>query len=146
MKAHNVNGFAAAACRVSAFLFLVFAMAALAGAPSWRWRVDVFPAAGTNEVALLASSGGEISWVRWNRVGGPANAAASEAQLECVSDGWLTSLGTFSVSNEVSTNAVASASGFASVTNGQWRIGDKLIIRSSGITAGTVAVGYWYYE
>lgn len=144
MKAHIIGkGFAAAA---ACCVMVLVSVAALAAAPSWRWRVDVFPAAGTNEVALLASSGGEISWVRWNRVAGPANTAASEAQLECVSDGWLTSLGTFSVSNEVSSNAVSAASGSVSATNAQWRIGDKLIIRSSGITGGTVAVGYWYYE
>jgi len=146
MKAHNVNGFAAAACRVSAFLFLVFAMAALAGAPSWRWRVDAWPASSTNAVTLLASTGGEIAWVRWNGVAGSENTAEAEMTLESSADGWQTSLAKLSVSNEVSTNLVNAAASMVMVSNAQWRAGDRLLPKSEKITGGTVAIGYWYYE
>ena len=64
--------------------------------------------------------------------------------LVSAADGWSTPLGTLAVSN--ASAAVSAATGSAAATNGQWRTGDTLTVTSEGVTNGTVAVGYWYYE
>lgn len=122
----------------------VLASTLLAAPPSWRWRVDVIPAAGTNEVTLLASTGGQIEWVRFNRIDGPTNQASSAVTLISGADAYSTSIGGLTVSNE--TDAVSQSSGISEATNAQWRAGDKVRVESAGVTNGTVAVGYWYYE
>lgn len=116
----------------------------LGAPPSWRWRVDVIPAAGTNEVTMYASAGGQVEWVRWNRIDAASSNCASVVTLVSGADGWATPLGTLAVSN--ASAAVSAATGSASATNGQWRTGDTLTVTSAGVTNGTVAVGYWYYE
>ena len=116
----------------------------LGAPPSWKWRVDVIPAAGTNEVTMFASAGGEIEWVRWNRIDAASSNCASAVTLVSAADGWSTPLGTLAVSN--ASAIVRAATGSAAATNGQWRTGDTLTVTSAGVTNGTVAVGYWYYE
>jgi len=116
----------------------------LGAPPSWKWRVDVIPAAGTNEVTMYASAGGQVEWVRWNRIDAASSNCASVVTLVSGADGWATPLGTLAVSN--ASAAVSAATGSASATNGQWRTGDTLTVTSAGVTNGTVAVGYWYYE
>lgn len=116
----------------------------LAAPPSWKWRVDVIPAAGTNEVTMYASAGGQVEWVRWNRIDAASSNCASVVTLVSAADGWATPLGTLAVSN--ASAAVSAATGSAAATNGQWRTGDTLTVTSAGVTNGTVAVGYWYYE
>lgn len=116
----------------------------LGAPPSWKWRVDVIPAAGTNEVTMYASAGGQVEWVRWNRIDAASSNCASVVTLVSGADGWATPLGTLAVSNETATVSVTN--GTASATNGQWRTGDTLTVTSAGVTNGTVAVGYWYYE
>lgn len=116
----------------------------LGAPPSWKWRVDVIPAAGTNEVTMYASAGGQVEWVRWNRIDAASSNCASVVTLVSGADGWATPLGTLAVSN--ASAAVIAATGSASATNGQWRTGDTLTVTSAGVTNGTVAVGYWYYE
>lgn len=131
-------------------LILTFAaffatLAAFAAAPAWRWRVDTWTAAGTNTVTLQASTGGEIAWVRWNAVCGPTNEAAAAVTLVSAADGYQTSLATLSVSNEAAV-AVSAESSMVTVSNAQWRAGDRLTTSATGVTNGTFAVGYWYYE
>jgi len=116
----------------------------LGAPPSWKWRVDVIPAAGTNEVTMYASAGGQVEWVRWNRIDAASSNCASVVTLVSGADGWATPLGTLAVSN--ASADVSAATGSASATNGQWRTGDTLTVTSAGVTNGTVAVGYWYYE
>lgn len=116
----------------------------LGAPPSWKWRVDVIPAAGTNEVTMYASAGGQVEWVRWNRIDAASSNCASVVTLVSGADGWATPLGTLAVSN--ASAAVSAATGSAAATNGQWRTGDTLTVTSAGVTNGTVAVGYWYYE
>ena len=116
----------------------------LGAPPSWKWRVDVIPAAGTNEVTMYASAGGQVEWVRWNRIDAASSNCASVVTLVSGADGWATPLGTLAVSN--ASAAVSAATGSAAATNGQWRTGDTLKVASAGVTNGTVAVGYWYYE
>jgi len=116
----------------------------LGAPPSWKWRVDVIPAAGTNEVTMYASAGGQVEWVRWNRIDAASSNCASVVTLVSGADGWATQLGTLAVSN--ASAAVSAATGSAAATNGQWRTGDTLTVTSAGVTNGTVAVGYWYYE
>ena len=116
----------------------------LVAPPSWKWRVDVIPAAGTNEVTMYASEGGQVEWVRWNRIDAASSNCASVVTLVSGADGWATPLGTLAVSN--ASAAVSAATGSAAATNGQWRTGDTLTVTSAGVTNGTVAVGYWYYE
>ena len=116
----------------------------LGAPPSWKWRVDVIPAAGTNEVPMYASAGGQVEWVRWNRIDAASSNCASVVTLVSGADGWATPLGTLAVSN--ASAAVSAATGSAAATNGQWRTGDTLTVTSAGVTNGTVAVGYWYYE
>lgn len=116
----------------------------LGAPPSWKWRVDVIPAAGTNEVTMYASAGGQVEWVRWNRIDAASSNCTSVVTLVSGADGWATPLGTLAVSN--ASAAVSAATGSASATNGQWRTGDTLTVTSAGVTNGTVAVGYWYYE
>ena len=116
----------------------------LGAPPSWKWRVDVIPAAGTNEVTMYASAGGQVEWVRWNRIDAASSNCASVVTLVSGADGWATPLGTLAVSN--ASAAVSAAAGSAAATNGQWRTGDTLTVTSAGVTNGTVAVGYWYYE
>ena len=116
----------------------------LGAPPSWKWRVDVIPAAGTNEVTMYASAGGQVEWVRWNRIDAASSNCASVVTLVSGADGWATPLGTLAVSN--ASAAVSAATGSAAATNGQWRTGDTLTVKSAGVTNGTVAVGYWYYE
>ncbi len=116
----------------------------LGAPPSWKWRVDVIPAAGTNEVTMYASEGGQVEWVRWNRIDAASSNCASVVTLVSGADGWATPLGTLAVSN--ASAAVSAATGSAAATNGQWRTGDTLTVTSAGVTNGTVAVGYWYYE
>ena len=116
----------------------------LGAPPSWKWRVDVIPAAGTNEVTMFASAGGQVEWVRWNRIDAASSNCASVVTLVSGADGWATPLGTLAVSN--ASAAVSAATGSAAATNGQWRTGDTLTVKSAGVTNGTVAVGYWYYE
>lgn len=122
----------------------VLASTLLAAPPSWKWRVDVIPAAGTNEVTMYASEGGQVEWVRWNRIDAASSNCASVVTLVSGADGWATPLGTLAVSN--ASAAVSAATGSAAATNGQWRTGDTLTVTSAGVTNGTVAVGYWYYE
>lgn len=136
---------ARALCALAACVFM-FALLAEAAAPAWRWRVEVIPATGTNEIQLLLSAGGQVEWVRWNRIAGPTNKCTSEVTLISREDGWETALGTLLISNAVETVAVSAGTGSASATNGQWRVSDTLRVRSSGVTNGTVAVGHWYYE
>lgn len=131
----------AAAC--AAVCLSVSALAA--GAPTWRWRVDTWPASGTNTVALLASTGGQIEWVRWNAVAGPTNEAAATVTLVSAADGYATAIASLTVSNEAAT-AVSAASSMVNVTNAQWRAGDSITTAATGITNGTFAAGYWYYE
>lgn len=119
---------------------------AVAAAPAWRWRVDAWDAASIDAVTLQASTGGEIAWVRWTGIAGPTNTAAATLTLECVTDGWQSTLATFSVSNAVASNAVSGASSMITVSNAQWRVGDRLIPSATGITGGKVSIGYWYYE
>ena len=116
----------------------------LGAPPSWKWRVDVIPAAGTNEVTMYASAGGQVEWVRWNRIDAASSNCASVVTLVSGADGWATPLGTLAVSN--ASAIVRAATGSAAATNGQWRTGDTLTVKSAGVTNGTVAVGYWYYE
>lgn len=116
----------------------------LGAPPSWKWRVDVIPAAGTNEVTMYASAGGQVEWVRWNRIDAASSNCTSVVTLVSGADGWATPLGTLAVSN--ASAAVSAATGSAAATNGQWRTGDTLTVTSAGVTNGTVAVGYWYYE
>ena len=116
----------------------------LGAPPSWKWRVDVIPAAGTNEVTMYASEGGQVEWVRWNRIDAASSNCASVVTLVSGADGWATPLGTLAVSN--ASAAVSAATGSAAATNGQWRTGATLTVKSAGVTNGTVAVGYWYYE
>ena len=116
----------------------------LGAPPSWKWRVDVIPAAGTNEVTMYASAGGQVEWVRWNRIDAASSNCASVVTLVSGADGWATPLGTLAVSN--ASAAVSAATGSAAAANGQWRTGDTLTVTSAGVTNGTVAVGYWYYE
>ena len=120
-------------------------LAAFAAAPVWRWRVDTWTAAGTNTVTLQASTGGEIAWVRWNAVGGPTNEAAATVTLVSAADSYQTTLATLSVSNEAAV-AVSAESSMVTVSNAQWRAGDRLTTSATGVTNGTFAVGYWYYE
>lgn len=122
----------------------VLASTLLAAPPSWKWRVDVIPAAGTNEVTMYASAGGQVEWVRWNRIDAASSNCTSVVTLVSGADGWATPLGTLAVSN--ASAAVSAATGSAAATNGQWRTGDTLTVTSAGVTNGTVAVGYWYYE
>ena len=128
---------------VALCVIILAALAAVASPPAWKWRVDVVEASGTNEVTLL-STGGQVEWVRFNRIDGPTNQCASAVALVSAADGWSTSLAALSVSNE--SDAVSAATGSATATNAQWRTGDKILVQSSGITNGTVAFGYWYYE
>jgi len=119
-------------------------MAAAAASPVWRWRMDVIPAPGTNEVTLLASTGGQVEWVRFNRIYGPTNQASSAVTLISGADAYSTAIGGLTVSN--ATDAVSQSSGISEATNAQWRAGDKVRVESTGITNGTVTIGYWYYE
>lgn len=122
----------------------VLASTLLAAPPAWKWRVDVIPAAGTNEVTMFVSAGGQVEWVRWNRIDAASSNCASVVTLVSAADDWETALGTLAVSN--ASAAVSAATGSAAATNGQWRTGDKITVTSAGVTNGTVAVGYWYYE
>ena len=122
----------------------VLASTVLAAPPAWKWRVDVIPAAGTNEVTMFVSAGGQVEWVRWNRIDAASSNCASVVTLVSAADDWETALGTLAVSN--ASAVVSAATGSAAATNGQWRTGDKITVTSAGVTNGTVAVGYWYYE
>lgn len=142
MKRFRLNQILAATAALCVITLAAFA--ALAAPPSWKWRVDVIPAAGTNEVTMYASAGGQVEWVRWNRIDAASSNCASVVTLVSGADGWATPLGTLAVSN--ASAAVSAATGSAAATNGQWRTGDTLTVTSAGVTNGTVAVGYWYYE
>ncbi|MBP7373376.1 MAG: hypothetical protein KA923_11145 [Opitutaceae bacterium] len=137
-------GMKLSAMSIAIVALIVLAHTVLAAPPSWKWRVDVIPAAGTNEVTMYASAGGQVEWVRWNRIDAASSNCASVVTLVSGADGWATPLGTLAVSN--ASAAVSAATGSASATNGQWRTGDTLTVTSAGVTNGTVAVGYWYYE
>ena len=137
-------GMKLSAMSIAIVALIVLAHTVLAAPPAWKWRVDVIPAAGTNEVTMFASAGGQVEWVRWNRIDAASSNCASVVTLVSGADGWATPLGTLAVSN--ASAAVSAATGSASATNGQWRTGDTLTVTSAGVTNGTVAVGYWYYE
>lgn len=137
-------GMKLSAMSIAIVALIVLAHTVLAAPPAWKWRVDVIPAAGTNEVTMFASAGGEIEWVRWNRIDAASSNCASAVTLVSAADGWSTPLGTLAVSN--ASAIVRAATGSAAATNGQWRTGDTLTVTSAGVTNGTVAVGYWYYE
>lgn len=137
-------GMKLSAMSIAIVALIVLAHTVLAAPPAWKWRVDVIPAAGTNEVTMFASAGGQVEWVRWNRIDAASSNCASVVTLVSGADGWATPLGTLAVSN--ASAAVSAATGSAAATNGQWRTGDTLTVTSAGVTNGTVAVGYWYYE
>lgn len=137
-------GMKLSAMSIAIVALIVLAHTVLAAPPAWKWRVDVIPAAGTNEVTMYASAGGQVEWVRWNRIDAASSNCASVVTLVSGADGWATPLGTLAVSN--ASAAVSAATGSAAATNGQWRTGDTLTVTSAGVTNGTVAVGYWYYE
>ena len=135
-------GMKLSAMSIAIVALIVLAHTVLAAPPAWKWRVDVIPAAGTNEVTMFASAGGQVEWVRWNRIDAASSNCASVVTLVSGADGWATPLGTLAVSN--ASAAVSAATGSAAATNGQWRTGDKITVTSAGVTNGTVAVGYWY--
>lgn len=137
-------GMKLSAMSIAIVALIVLAHTVLAAPPAWKWRVDVIPAAGTNEVTMFASAGGQVEWVRWNRIDAASSNCASVVTLVSAADDWETALGTLAVSN--ASAVVSAATGSAAATNGQWRTGDTLTVTSAGVTNGTVAVGYWYYE